>query len=44
MMQAVVIEGIDQGTQDVFLSHQFGEIARAPFAGQYLITHVKSFL
>ncbi len=39
MVQPVVIEGIDQGPQHMLLPNHLAKIARAPLAGQNLITH-----
>ena len=39
MVQAPLIEGIDQRTADMLLTDQFVKIARAPLARQYLIAH-----
>jgi hypothetical protein len=38
-MQPVMIQGIDQGLQNVGLADHFTEQARTPFTGKYLITH-----
>ena len=39
VMQALVIQRIDQGTQHVFLTDHFSKFARPPFARQNLIAH-----
>ncbi len=39
MVQAALVQGIDQRPLDMLLPHQFMEGARPPFAGQYLIAH-----
>jgi hypothetical protein len=39
VVQAVVVQGVHQGAQHVLLPHHFMEIARAPLARQYLVTH-----
>ena len=39
MGNAIALKGIEQRAGDVFLSYEFMEILRAPFAGKYLILH-----
>src|SRR5690554_3741005 len=39
MMQAILIETIDQGTQHMLLSNDFRKGFRSPLAGQNQITH-----
>ncbi|GMV67567.1 MAG: hypothetical protein AMXMBFR76_00060 [Pseudomonadota bacterium] len=39
MVQSLLGQGIGQGADDVFLTHQFTEGVRAPFARQYGVTH-----
>ena len=39
MVQAVVVQGVDERLQHVFLADHFTETARAPLAGENLIRH-----
>ena len=39
VVQTIVVQRIDQGSQDVLLTHHFGKLARPPFTRQDLITH-----
>ena len=39
MVEAVAIEGVDQGLQDMALAEHLGEGARPPFAGEDLVAH-----
>jgi len=40
MMQAVMVEGVNQGAHDVSLPDQLGKAARPPFTRKYLVTHL----
>jgi hypothetical protein len=39
MVQAIVIQCVYQGLQDVFLPHHLGKFPGAPFTRQNLVTH-----
>jgi hypothetical protein len=39
VVQAIVVQRVDQRTQHVFLTDHFGEFTRPPLARQNLIAH-----
>ena len=40
VMQAVVVQGVDEGLQHMLLAHHFAEYSGAPFARQNLVRHI----